>query len=150
MSLMTFDRQELDRFARTFEDLFYRADAATMATFYAEDAEVMAPDSDPIRGRHAITAFFAAACQAAQRLGMKRTITVRRVERSGDLGYLLSTVVLELPVSGGTTATTNFNDVTVWRREADGRWLMIVDSANRTTPPPPVPGPPKPEATPES
>jgi hypothetical protein len=80
MSLMTFDRQELNRFARTFEDLFYRADAATMATFYAEDAEVMALDSDPIRGRHAITAFFAAACQAAQRLGMKRTITVRRVE----------------------------------------------------------------------
>jgi ketosteroid isomerase-like protein len=66
-----------------------------MATFYAEDAEVMAPDSDPIHGRHAITAFFAAACQAAQRLGMKRSITVRRVERSGDLGYLLGTVVPE-------------------------------------------------------
>lgn len=46
MSLMTFNRQELNRFARTFEDLFYRADAATMATFYAEDAEVMAPDTD--------------------------------------------------------------------------------------------------------
>lgn len=45
MSLMIFDRQELDRFARTFEDLFYRGDAAAMATFYAEDAEVMAPDS---------------------------------------------------------------------------------------------------------
>jgi uncharacterized protein (TIGR02246 family) len=139
MSLMTFDRQEMQRFARTFEELFYRADAATMATFYAEDAEVMAPDSDPIRGRHAITAFFAAACQAAQRLGMKRTITVRQVERSGDLGYLLSTVVLELPAANGTTATTTFNDVTVWRRDTHKGWLMVVDSANRTTPPQPAP-----------
>jgi uncharacterized protein (TIGR02246 family) len=137
MSLMRFDQQELDRFARTFEDLFYRADAAAMATFYAEDAEVMAPDSDPVRGRHAITAFFAAACQAAQRLGMKRTITVRRVERSGDLGFLLSTVVLELPATDDKAARTTFNDVTVWKRDAGGRWLMVIDSANRTTPPQP-------------
>jgi hypothetical protein len=49
MSLMIFSWQELDRFARTFEDLFYRGDAATTTTFYAEDAKVMAPDSDPIR-----------------------------------------------------------------------------------------------------
>jgi hypothetical protein len=37
--LATLDRQELDRFARTFEQLFYRGDAATMAAFYAEDKE---------------------------------------------------------------------------------------------------------------
>jgi hypothetical protein len=39
MVLATLDRQELDRFARTFEELFYRGDAATMAAFYAEDKE---------------------------------------------------------------------------------------------------------------
>jgi uncharacterized protein (TIGR02246 family) len=139
MSLKTFDRQELDRFARTFEDLFYRGDAATMAAYYAEDAEVMAPDSEPVRGRRAIAAFFAAACQAAQRLGMKRTITVRQVERSGDLGYLLSTVVLAFTASDGKAASTTFNDVTVWRRDADGGWQMVVDSANRTAPPEPPP-----------
>jgi ketosteroid isomerase-like protein len=46
MALTSVDRQEVDRFARTFEQLFYRGDAAAMAAFYAEDAEVMAPDSD--------------------------------------------------------------------------------------------------------
>jgi hypothetical protein len=39
MVLTTLDRQELDRFSRTFEELFYRGDAATMAAFYAEDKE---------------------------------------------------------------------------------------------------------------
>jgi len=32
--LATLDRQEVDRFGRTFEELFYRVDAATMAAFY--------------------------------------------------------------------------------------------------------------------
>ena len=43
MALATFDRQEFDRFARAFEELFYRGDAATMTSFYAPDAVIMAP-----------------------------------------------------------------------------------------------------------
>jgi ketosteroid isomerase-like protein len=67
-----------------------------MAAFYAQDAEVIASDSDLVQGRHTIEAFFTAASQAAQRMGMQRTIKVRQVERSGDLGYVLSTVILEI------------------------------------------------------
>jgi ketosteroid isomerase-like protein len=103
MALVTLDRQELDRFARAFEELFYQGDAATMAAFYAEDAEVMAPDTEVVRGQHAIEEFFKAASAAAQRMGMRRSIHVRQVERSGDLGYVLSTVVLELPAADGQT-----------------------------------------------
>jgi uncharacterized protein (TIGR02246 family) len=142
MALTTLDRQEVDRFAQAFEELFYRGDAAAMAAFYAEDAEVMAPDSEVVQGGHAIEAFFTAASEAARRTGMRRTIHVRRVERSGDLGYLLSTVVLELPTADGPMTTT-FNDVTVWRLDADRGWRIVVDSANRTAqlqPPPARPG----------
>jgi uncharacterized protein (TIGR02246 family) len=130
MALATLDRQEVDRFARAFEQLFDRGDAAAMAAYYTEHAEVMAPDSDVVRGRDAIEAFFEAASAAAQRTGMRRTIQVRRVERSGDLGYLLSTVVLELPRADGQ-ATIRFNDVTVWRLDAEHGWRIVVDSANQ-------------------
>src|SRR5262249_14479169 len=34
MTLATFDRQEVHRFAQAFEELFYRGDAATMTSFY--------------------------------------------------------------------------------------------------------------------
>ena len=94
----------------------------------------MAPDSEAVQGRQAIQEFWQAACQAAQRTGMKRTITVERVERSGDLGYVVSTVTLEIPAAAGQPATTTFNDVTVWKTGADGRWRVAVDSANRTAP----------------
>ena len=70
MALATLDRQDVDRFARAFEELFDRGDAAAMAGFYAEDAEVMAPQSDVVRGRDAIEAFFEAASAAARRVGM--------------------------------------------------------------------------------
>ena len=134
MALAAFDRQEVDRFARAFEELFDRGDAATMTSFYTQDAVIMAPDNEAVRGRHAICEFWTAACEAAQRTDMTRTITVQHVERSGGLGYVVSTVTLEIPAGGGQPATTTFNDVTVWKTGADGRWRVAVDSANRTAP----------------
>jgi len=132
MALTTFDRQEVHRFAQAFEELFYRGDAATMTSFYTQDAMIMAPDSEAVRGRHAIHAFWQAACEAAQRTGMKRTINVQHVERSGGLGYVLSTVTLQIPAGSGRPAIITFHDVTVWKTGADGRWRVVVDSANRT------------------
>ena len=139
MALATFDRQEVHRFAQAFEDLFYRGDAAAMTSFYTQDAVIMAPDSEPARGRHAIEEFWAAACEAARRTGMKRTIEVQHVERSGDLGYVVTAVTLEIPAGGGQPTIVIFNDVTVWKTGADGRWRVAVDSANRTAP---LPAPP--------
>ena len=139
MALATFDRQEIDRFARTFEELFDRGDAATMTSFYTQDAVIMAPDNEPAQGRHGIQEFWQAACQAAQHTGMRRTISVQHMERSGDLGYVLSIVTLEIPTDGGQPATITFNDVTVWKTGADGQWRVAVDSANRTAP---LPTPP--------
>jgi uncharacterized protein (TIGR02246 family) len=144
MALATFDRQEVVRFAQAFEELFYRGDAAAMTSFYTQDAMIMAPDSEVVRGRPAIQEFWTAACQAAQRTGMKRAIQVQHVERSGGLGYVVSTVTLEIPAADGQLATIIFHDVTVWKTGADGRWRVVVDSANRTAPlpaPPSRPGP---------
>jgi ketosteroid isomerase-like protein len=92
-----------------------------------------------VQGWRAIEAFFTAASQAAQRMDMRRTIKVRQVERSGDLGYVLSTVILEIPVAGDRVTTSTFNDVTVWKLEGDGAWRVVMDSANRTAPPEPPP-----------
>ncbi len=113
--------QEVDRFAREFEELFNRGDPATMASFYAEDAMVMAPESELVEGRSAIERFWRAACEAAQRIDIRRTINVRHVESSGNLGYVVSTVTLEIPAPEGHATIITFNDVTVWKA-ADGGW----------------------------
>ena len=47
MTLAAFNPGQLREFTRTFEDLFYAADAASMTAYYAEDAQLMADAIDP-------------------------------------------------------------------------------------------------------
>jgi hypothetical protein len=65
MSLPTFEKQDVQQFARDFESLFYAGDAAAMASFYADDAKLMAEDTEPIVGRSAIERFWQVACERA-------------------------------------------------------------------------------------
>ena len=134
MALMTLNQEEVDRFARNFEALFNQGDAAAMASYYTERAEILASDSDAVRGRHAIEEFWRAACQGANKAGVRRTIDVRHIERSGNLGYVLSTVSLEVPAGDRPATNVTFNDVTVWRLSTQDGWQIVVDSAVRTAP----------------
>jgi ketosteroid isomerase-like protein len=63
MALATFDRQEVGWFGQAFEELFYRDDAAAMTSFHTQDAVIMAPDSEVVRGWTAIEEFWVAASQ---------------------------------------------------------------------------------------
>ena len=138
MSLATLDRQEVERFAGEFVELFDRCDHVAMASFYADDARIVAPDTEVVQGQGAIEEFWRVACESARSLGMRRTLEVEHIETSGGLGYVLSTVTLEIPTAGEGTVTRTFNDVTVWRAAADGRWRVAVDAASPSAPAPPA------------
>jgi len=49
----------LDRLANAFAEAFNAKDATKVASFYAEDAIVMAPDQPMVRGRSDIEAYYA-------------------------------------------------------------------------------------------
>lgn len=131
-ALATFERQEAERFAHEFERLFYLRDAAAMASYYSEDAQLMVDDRPAIQGRRAIEEFWKAACAAAGII--TRIIAIEEVESSGDLGYLVSSVTLRVPVAEGQPIITTFKDVTVWKREPNGGWRLALDIANRNAP----------------
>src|ERR671930_2388499 len=48
----------LDKLAVAFAEAFNAKDAARVASFYAEDAIVMAPDQTMIRGRRSVEAYY--------------------------------------------------------------------------------------------
>lgn len=128
MRLMTLDLPDVERFATEFDQLFARCDAAAMAAFFADDAQILVPDAELVLGREAIAGFWRAVSEAARTAATTRTVAVRRSEAVGNLGYVLSTAELEIP-SGSEPVTRTFNHLTVWRVAADGIWRIVADAA---------------------
>lgn len=138
MSLATFSPQELQRFTKAFEDLFYAADPVSMTSYYTEHARLMADGIQPIQGHAAITGFWHAAITRAAAARARRTIRLHESHCSGDLGYALCTVTVAIPPAGQGTGTDGTTiavwDATIWARDPAGRWRIAVDIS---TPMPP-------------
>lgn len=138
MSLATFSPQELQRFTKAFEDLFYAADPVSMTSYYTEHARLMADGIQPIQGHAAITGFWHAAITRAAAARARRTIRLHESHCSGDLGYALCTVTVAIPSAGQGTGTDGTTiavwDATIWARDPAGRWRIAVDIS---TPMPP-------------
>ncbi len=130
MSLASLDKQAVERFTRDFESLFNTGDAAAMAACYAEDAKLLAENTELIRGRTAIEQFWRHAIERARTANASRTISLDEVTTSGDLGYALGTVVVTIPP--GREVTTKY--ATIWQRDPDGRWRLAVDSSSPNPP----------------
>jgi len=128
----TFEKQEVEGFAREFEALFYQGDFTRMASYYAEDAQLMVEGREIIKGRPAIEEFWQAACQMAER--MKRSIKIEEMDVSGDIGYLRSTVTVRIQATEDQKITTVFKDITIWKRQTHGSWQIAVDIANQNPP----------------
>jgi ketosteroid isomerase-like protein len=130
VSLAAFDPQELQRFTRAFEDLFDTGDPVSMTSYYTEHAQLMADGMQPVQGTAAITQFWRVAIDRAVAARARRTIQLRESHFSGDLGYALCTVTVQVP-----PATITVWDATIWQRSPRGTWRIVVDIS---TPIPPA------------
>lgn len=128
MPLATFDSQELERFTRTFEELFDADEPLSMTAYYTADAQLMGEGMEPIRGHAAIGQFWRTAIDRAAAARARRTIQLHESSSSGDLGYALCTVTIEIPPNPGTAGIgIAVWDATIWKRDPDGEWRIAVD-----------------------
>jgi ketosteroid isomerase-like protein len=99
---------------------------AYVRDYYAEDATILYPNSDAIKGREAITA-------ALSSFGtdINVTPTVLDVNGCNDLAYVYGTVKME---TNAKVELDHGKYIEVWKKQKDGKWLVIYDIFNTSVP----------------
>ena len=95
----------------------------------ADDGVMFPPDQAPVVGRAAIKGYMAAGFSIPG-FSVQWSPGEIKVASSGDLAYSFGRSRYTIPDSSGTIRTIHAKGVTVWRREADGRWRCVADIWN--------------------
>jgi ketosteroid isomerase-like protein len=127
-------------------DALRAADEAWMKVFSAKDVEksvafcdeqgaVLAPNAPIAEGRPAIAKSFSGFFALPD---LKLTWHADKVEvaQSGELGYTSGTYQMTFTAPGGKAVSDKGKYVTVWKKEADGSWKVVLDIFNTDMPEP--------------
>jgi uncharacterized protein (TIGR02246 family) len=91
---------------------------------YAEDAVYMPPHHGALHGREAIREYL----KGPIGHGVTDLIyEVTYIKRSGGLAYDVGRYSMSIPQDGGARQDRG-KYLTVWKRQADGRWKIVADS----------------------
>jgi ketosteroid isomerase-like protein len=105
--------------ARQYNAAAKARDAATLASFYADDAMVLPPGEPIIKGRRAIEAAFRESLVST----LETAGTPAASETSGDLGYVMGT----WRIMATDRSVRYGNYLEVWKR-IGGEWKIILDT----------------------
>ena len=109
-------------FARYWEAVFNEGDYHAIVGYYTVDARLIAAQAETVGGHQAIERFWQDATERAKAAGVRRTVQADEAGSDGELGYLRGTVLL-----ARADQVTTVRYLTLWKREADGRWRIAVD-----------------------
>ena len=107
---------------------FNAGDASGVAQIYTQDGRILPPNGPIVDGRAAIEGFVKEFVASKAQLSFKLVT----VHESADLCAAVGEYELEIP--GAPTDSGKF--VEVWRRQADGSWLIADDIFNSSLPAP--------------
>jgi len=104
-------------------------DVPGLVALYAADA-VMYPPGEPTRtGLDAIREY-ATAFASTPGLTMSAELQTVMVSQSGDLGYTINLVNATYNDARGKPVSERLRDVHFWRKEAGGKWKLVLDVWN--------------------
>ncbi len=102
-----------------------------MAQFYSPDTTLMLPHRPAIRGANSLPAVFSELKETGLR---DWRIEPNRIEQFGDTALEYGTYSFLMRQPNGCCGQRKVSG-RVWRRQADGRWLIHADVANTACPP---------------
>jgi ketosteroid isomerase-like protein len=99
-------------------------DATAANAFYAADAVLMPPDMSSFGSGPALEEFLAGFTVT------DFTRTSREIEGSGDMAYELAHYEISSFSAGEAESTSRGKYVNIWKKQADGSWLIAVNTWN--------------------
>lgn len=99
---------------------------AYVNAYYAEDATILYPNNDAVKGREAIMAAFST-------IGSDFNVTPTILDINGkdDLAYVAGTVKME---TNAGVELDHGKYIEIWKKQADGKWQVIYDIFNTSVP----------------
>ena len=133
---MTTVQTDLASAIRALDDEFTRNAMAKDAdglvdAFYAEDAQVLAPNQPVIAGKAQIRPFIRGLIDAGL---TEMTLDPSLISGSGDLAYSVGKYRMTLHPAGADRIEDKGKYVVVYRRQADGSWRAVADIFNTNLP----------------
>jgi uncharacterized protein (TIGR02246 family) len=118
------DKATIERLNDAWMAAFNRGDAAAVAAMYAEDAYVLPPGADMIKGRAAIEAFWH---QASQQMRDAKLTTIDVLPLGPRAAREIGTVTLQTKTQPPQEIVGKY--AVVWRK-VGGRWKLAADIWN--------------------
>jgi uncharacterized protein (TIGR02246 family) len=129
-------KKEIEEANKRQVEGFAKKDMAMMTANYAADAVILPQNGRMVSGSDQIQAFF------KEMMGMMSDFKFqsKKFEVSGDLAYEFGsyTGMFQMPGMGAMADTGKF--LTVWKKQANGKWMIAADIFN-TDMMPPMPEP---------
>ena len=97
-------------------------------SFFAEDASILPKNGAPVTGKEALAAVFRKVWSQPG-YSLQWTPLKAELSKSGEIGYTYGTYERKW-LDGGKPAGETGKYVTIWRRQRDGKWKVIVDMGN--------------------
>jgi len=119
-------RSHIDETLVQFVNAFNGGDGAAIAALYTEDAELLPPDSAPVRGRQAIQDFWQGAIDAGITM---ESLGAVEVEAQGHMAAEVGAFVLSVPGENGQTTSVAGKYIVVWKRDGH-TWRLHKDIWN--------------------
>jgi uncharacterized protein (TIGR02246 family) len=123
------DRQKLMQTSREWSRAAAAGNVDAIVQYWADDAAVMMPGLPTFRGRRAIRAYVEQSLKTPG-FHISWEPLEAHISKSGDMGYLLERSSVTMPQANGKLATQQFRGITIWTKDADGRWRNLVDASN--------------------
>jgi uncharacterized protein (TIGR02246 family) len=127
------DRAAIDSLHLEFAAAAVAADWAKVTSLYTDDASLMAPNSPVANGRAAIQQAFG----AFPPLGEMKLLA-HDVHGGGDVAAVRGTYTLLMAPPGSPAIADTGSYVELWRKQADGKWLIVWDIFNSHKPAPTI------------